>query len=511
MSESVETTHGRVRGAREGGILAFRGIRYAASVAGEGRWRAPRAPEPWAGVRDALHPGPAAPQLAGPTLEMLGLVPRETAEDCLFLNLWTPGPGGASRPVLVWIHGGGFTSGTGALSVFDGALFARSGDAVVVTLNHRLGALGFLHTAELAEREGGPPANFGLLDQIAALEWVRANARAFGGDPDRVTLFGQSSGAMCAAALLAAPRARGLASRAILQSGAASNVHSPERARRVASVFFEELGIASTDGRSLRAAPLEAILAAQARVLLRLAAELDVPVFQPCVDGVLLPEAPLEAFAAGRAARIPLLVGTNLDEWKFYGLTDPKARELDRAALLRRFGRGLPGADAGDRPWAERVVESYSEARAGRASVAPPELWFAIQTDRWFRFPAMRLAELHAARVPDTFAYLFDWPSPALGGALGSCHTLEIPFVFGGEPEARLRPFVGDGAEAEALASRMQSAWLAFAQGGPPGAPELGPWPGYERGRRATMRLGRSFGVELAPLEAERAFWELLA
>jgi para-nitrobenzyl esterase len=410
----------------------------------------------------------------------------------------------------VWIHGGGFTSGSGALSVFDGALLARNGDAVVVTLNYRLGALGFLRTTELAAREGGPRANFALLDQIAALEWVRANARAFGGDPDRVTLFGQSSGAMCAAALLTAPRAHGLVSRAILQSGAASNVHAPERAERVARVFFEELGIAPADGRSLRAAPLDAILAAQSRTMLRLATELEQPAFQPCVDGELLAAAPLEAFAAGHAARIPLLVGTNLDEWKFYGLTDPKARALDRARLLRRFGRGLPGADAAGCPWAARVVDTYSNARSGRASVDPPELWFAIQSDRWFRFPAMRLAELHAERVPSTFAYLFDWASPAQGGALGACHTLEIPFVFGGEPDARLRPFVGDGADARALAARMQRAWLAFAREGAPHIPELGPWPGYERSRRATTRLGRSFAVDDAPLEAERAFWELL-
>jgi para-nitrobenzyl esterase len=299
-------------------------------------------------------------------------------------------------------------------------------------------------------------------------------------------------------------------SRAILQSGAASNAHSPALAARVAAVFFEELGIAPDDGPGLRGAPLAAVLAAQSRAMLRLAGELDQPAFQPCVDGELLPVPPLEAFASGRAARVPLLVGTNLDEWKFYGLGDPKARALDRAGLLRRFGRGLPGADAAGRPWAERVVETYREARAGRASVEPPELWFAIQTDRWFRFPAMRLAELHAQREPATFAYLFDWPSPALGGALGACHTLEIPFVFGADPDARLRPFVGERPGATALAGRMRRAWLSFAGGGDPSAAELGAWPRYERTRRVTLRLGRGFGVEHAPLEAERAFWERL-
>lgn len=504
MSEIVETTHGRVRGSEERGIRSFRGIPYAAPVSGEGRWRAPRAPEAWAGLRDATRAGPAAPQTGGPAAALLGLLPESTAEDCLFLNVWTPACAGPPRPVLVWLHGGGFATGSGALPVYDGSALARAGDAVVVTLNYRLAALGFLRVSELAAVEGGPPANFGLLDQIAALEWVRANAPAFGGDPDRVTLLGQSAGAMCAATLLASPRARGLASRAILQSGAASNVHSAERSERVAAVFFEELGIPARAGGSLRQAPVAAILAAQARAIARLARELEQPAFQPCVDGDLVPRPPLEAFGRGTAARVPILIGTNLDEWKFYGLADPKARALDRAGLLRRFGRGLPGADAAGRPWAERVVEAYGEARAGRASVDPPELWFAIQTDRWFRFPAMQLAELHAAHERATFAYLFDWPSPAFGGALGSCHSLEIPFVFGGDPDPRFRAFVGDGPDARGLGSRMQAAWLAFARDGSPG----GGWPGYERGRRATMRLGRACGVEHAPLEAERAFWQ---
>jgi carboxylesterase type B len=322
-----------------------------------------------------------------------------------------------------------------------------------------------------------------------------------------VTLFGQSAGAMCAAALLAAPRARGLASRAILQSGAASNVHPTARAARVAAAFFEELEVAPGDGRRLRAAPLGAVLGAQARAAERLRRELEQPAFQPCVDGDLLARPPLEALAAGEAARIPLLVGTNLDEWKFYGLGDPKARALDEAGLLRRFSRGLPGADAAGRPWAEQVLGAYRAARAGRASLDPPELWFAVQTDRWFRHPAMRLAELHAAHAP-AFAYLFDWASPAFGGALGSCHTLEVPFVFGGDPGPRLRPLVGEGPEARALEARMQRAWLAFAHGDAPGGGELGPWPAYERGLRATMRLGRRCGPEHAPLEAERAFWD---
>jgi para-nitrobenzyl esterase len=510
MRESVETSHGCVRGIETRGVRVFRGIPYAAPVAGEGRWRAPRPAAAWAGVRDALQPGPAAPQTGGPAAALLGLEVERTDESCLTLDVWTPGPGGTPRPVLVWLHGGGFTTGSGALPVYDGDTLARAGDVVVVTLNYRLGALGFLHLPELADAEGDATANFGLLDQIAALEWVRANAEAFGGDPRRVTLFGQSAGAMCGGALLAAPRARGLFQRAILQSGAASNVHATAVAERVAAAFLAELGFARPDPGALRRAPLAALLAAQARVPERLRQALDQPAFQPCVDGALLPCAPLDAVAAGSAARVPLLVGTNLDEWKFYGLADPRARSLDHAGLVRRFERSLPGVDASGRPWAQRVVEAYRAARAGRASLEPPELWFAIQSDRWFRVPAARLAERHAAHEPATFAYLFDWPSPALGGALGSCHTLEIPFVFGGEPDARLRPFVGDGPEVRTLGARMQGAWLAFARDGDPSGGALGRWPAYEHSRRETMRLGRECFPDPAPLEPERSFWDRL-
>jgi para-nitrobenzyl esterase len=511
VSEIVETQGGRVRGSEERGVRVYRGIPYAAPTAGEGRWRAPRPAAPWPGVREARRPGPPAPQADGPTLALLGVEAVRASEDCLSLDVWTPGPGGSGRPVLVWIHGGGFVTGSGSLPMYDGAALARAGDAVVVTLGYRLGALGFLSLPELAGIEAGAPANFGLLDQLAALEWVRANAAAFGGDPERVCLFGQSSGAMCIGALLAAPRAQGLFARAILQSGAASNVHPAERAARVTAVFCEELGVSASDGRALRAAPLAAILAAQQRAQERLRGEPEPPAFQPCADGALLPELPLAAFAAGRAARIPLLVGTNRDEWKFYAMGDPKARVLDDAGLLRRFERALPGQDSAGRPWAARAIEAYRAARAGRASVEPAELWFAIQSDRWFRFPALRLAELHAAQGGEVRAYLFDWPSPALGGWLGACHGLEIPFVFGGGADPRLAPFVGGGDEVKALSECMQQAWLDFARGEAPCLPEVGSWPTWERERRATLRLGRRCEVLLRPFDAELAFWEEIA
>ena len=207
-----------------------------------------------------------------------------------------------------------------------------------------------------------------------------------------------------------------------------------------------------------------------------------------------------------------MLIGSNRDEWKLYGVSDPRRQTLDDAALLRRCGRNLPGADASGRSHAEGVVvETYRRARAGSAAVDPVELWFAIETDRHFRYPAMQLAEAHARRQPDTFAYLFTWESPALDGLLGSCHALDVPFVFGGVEEGQIPKFVGDRPRVRTLSAQIQAAWLAFARNGHPGHPGLGPWPSYDSGRRATMILGERCGAEDAPMETERAFWDAFA
>jgi para-nitrobenzyl esterase len=394
--------------------------------------------------------------------------------------------------------------------VYDGSVLARRGDVVVVTLNYRLGALGFLLLPELAREEGGAPGNFGLLDQIAALEWVRDNIEAFGGDPAQVTLFGQSAGAMCAATLVGTPRARGLFQRAILQSGAAQSVHAPETAERVTATFLAELGVGVGDAAALRALPVGAVLEAQSRSFERLRREMAEVPFQPSVDGALLPEPPLDAIRAGAAAELPLLIGTNRDEWRFYGLGDPKAARLDEEGLLRRFRRGLPGVDASGRSLAERVVETYRAARAGRDGVSPTDLWFAIQTDRWFRHAALQLAEVQAVHQPATWVYLFERGTQALDGNLGACHALDIPFVFGMQGHPSLRWLIGDDPGASVLAERMQDAWLAFARCGDPGHPGLPCWPAYDGGRRATLLLGDSIRVSDAPQEAERSFWDRL-
>jgi para-nitrobenzyl esterase len=456
-------------------------------------------------VREAKTFGASAPQNPGRLAALLGAPTETYGEDCLYLNVWTPDTDAARRPVLVWLHGGGFTTGSGSQPIYRGARLAKRGDVVVVTVNYRLGALGYLH---LAGRWEDAPGNLGLRDQLAALAWVQENISAFGGDPRNVTLFGESAGAMSVGTLLGTPGARGLFARAILQSGAASNVYDPEDALHVSETFMKELGLVRDDLEGLRAQPLAAVLAAQDRAVAQLLGVVPQLPFQPVVDGDLLPRPPLAAIGEGLARDVSILIGTNLEEQKLYAPTDPKGLQLDAEGLLRRCRRALPAPGPDGRPRGEHAAHHYRSAREGRCDVSPRELWYAIETDRWFRVPATRLAEQHAAHQPATWSYLFTWKSPALGGMLGSCHALEIPFVFGCVDDHLVQRFVGDHPSVAVISQRMQDAWLAFARGGDPSHPELPAWPRYDAAARATMVFGEECRVEHAPFEAERAFWD---
>jgi len=495
----VETRSGVVEGRAESGLAVFRSVPYARAPIGERRWRPPEPESPWAGVRDAGRFGPIAPQRPGVMMRMLGMDGAASDEDCLALHLWTRDPSaGRRRPVLVWLHGGGFTAGAGSLPVYDGQHLARRGDAVVITVNYRLGALGFL-----AWPDASIVPNVGLLDQIAALSWVREHAERFGGDPDNVTVFGESAGAMSIGALLGAPAAGGLFRRAILQSGAAHNVSTPAAGRRVA----EDFGAAAqrpAGTAALRALPVEALLEAQQRVVDESWRTVEGLAFQPVVDGAAIPRDPLAAVGEGAARDVSLLIGTNRDEWNLFALPDAKLAHLDEAGLRRRLLRNPPRAIGDEDPEAvaRRAIEVYREQRAARGeSVRPRDLWLAMQSDRVFRIPAVRLAERQQRHQPQTHAYLFAWPSPALGGALGACHGLEVPFAFG-TTRAATAQLVGEGPEVDRLTLRMQDAWLAFARTGDPG------WPAYDPAKRTTMVLGRECTLESDPMGGERAFWE---
>jgi para-nitrobenzyl esterase len=512
MQPVVETALGRLRGVERGGVLVFRGIPYARPPVGELRLRPPQEPEPWGGVRHATRAGRSAPQprplrLPGPFAGIMG--GGEQSEDCLTLNVWTPGVGGAPRPVLVWLHGGAFVMGAGTAPIYSGRRLARRGDVVVVTLNYRLGAFGYLQLGLVDGARAEDVVNLGVQDQIAALRFVRDHIAAFGGDPANVTVFGESAGAMSVGALLGAPAARPLFQRAILQSGAAHNVTSPELAARAAEALLRELGATPRDAlKTLREAPVEALLAAQMRASLALGLGHGTLPWQPAVDGRVLPRQPLDAVARGEAKGIPVLVGTNRDEWKLFTLFDRKARRLDRAALRRRVARILPGKDDEGVEHAERALELYGRVGDDGAAGTPLALWEAFQTDRIFRYPAARLAELQARHEPRTFHYLFDWTPRLARRRVGACHGLEIPFVFGTLRHPVFRLLVGGARDAGSLSRTLRDAWTTFARTGAPAAPGLDPWPAYDARRRATMTLGAVCAVAHAPADDARRFWD---
>jgi para-nitrobenzyl esterase len=503
VTPEVETQQGRIEGQDLAGLYAFRGVPFAAAPTGLRRFRPPQPPEPWSGVLDARRPGAAAPQAALPVFGILNAAGTRLDEDCLSLNVWTPGTDEARRPVLVWIHGGGFLIGSGATPLYDGADLARRGNMVIVTVNYRLGALGFLHLNGLLGSEFADASNAGLRDQIAALEWVRDNIERFGGDPENVTVSGQSAGAMSVGALIGAPSARPLFGRAILQSGAAEHVLSQEDADEVARTFLRELGGPPPSPDAFARIPVADILAAQGRTMAQLSDLKRLMVFMPLVDGELIPLPPLEAIRRGDAAHIQILAGTTLDEWKLFRVIDGGLR-FGEQSLAERFESVL-GAPARQ---LSKAIEQYREAvraRGGRTTAF--EIWSAFQSARIFHVPAARLAETQRAAGGSAHNYLFTWRAPAMRRVLGACHAIDVPFVFGRTDHPIARPLFGFTRSARTLSRKVQHAWANFARSGNPAYDHIPDWQPYGVARE-TMVLGRRCELALAPLEEEWALVE---
>jgi para-nitrobenzyl esterase len=435
---------------------------------------------------------------------MAGLDVSRTDEGALLLNVDTPRADDGRRPVLVWIHGGSFASGSASLPLYDGCRLAVRRDVVVVGLQYRLGALGYLDLSRLGGAELDASPNLGQLDQIAGLRWVQENIAAFGGDPGNVTVFGASAGAMAIAVLLAMPAAAGLFHKAILQSGAAQQVLFPEVSEQVARDFLHELGLSPASLEALWEVPAEQLLAAQGRMIARHARRFLS--FSPVVDGVTLPREPLASIAEGHGRDVPLLIGTNLDEMKFFRIGVSRPERMDPEELLERVRRRLP---ARSNQAAGSIVDCYRKAREERgASLVPRELIDAIDTDLAFRIPAIRLAEAHSQQQRHTYMYLWTWPSPALGGALGACHAVEIPFVFGTLDAPGMDQFSGSGPEAEWLSAQVMDAWVGFARKGRPRNVGWSDWPPYSETQRCTFEIGRVPRLLSSPLDAERIAWE---
>jgi para-nitrobenzyl esterase len=512
MDKVVEVTGGRVRGVRRGDLWSFSGIPFAQPPVGTLRWRSPRPPESWGDIRDASTFGPIAPQsaaVAGITSPSDPSADDPQSEDCLTLNVWTPdvpdqprAEPATARPVMVWIHGGGFTGGSGSVFLYRGGKLARNGDVVVVTINYRLGALGFLGHRGMAG-DDGLAGNWGLQDQVAALRWVRDNIGSFGGDAGNVTVFGESAGAISIAALMGAPAAAGLFKRAVVQSGGA-HVHTVEEAERAGDRLAEALALAACRRDVLERVPASELVAAT-EVLSRRRPDpglMPLP-FLPVVDGVFLPEHPLRALERGAMKDVDLLIGTNRDELTLFTLGNPALAALDEFGVARWAANSAPDVPT------DALMDGYREARASRSEgTGAQDLLVAMGSDGVFRWPSLQMAAAQEAHGASAFVYLFDWESPAFGGVLGSCHALELPFVFGVVDVPAVQLFSGGGDDALTLSRQMQEAWLAFARTGTPHDDGLVPWPTWDPATRATMIFGAQTGTVDAPRDAELAVWE---
>ncbi|RYU09853.1 carboxylesterase/lipase family protein [Nocardioides iriomotensis] len=495
MEPSTKTIHGEVRGRVSDGVCGFFGIPFAAPLSDPNRLRPPQPVRPWSGVRDATDYGATPPQVAPPGGAGTDWDSGVTGEEYLNLNVWTPDPHAAGLPVMVWIQGGQFEFSS--TSSYDGSSFARDG-VVCVVFNWRVGADGFLYLNDGI-------ANLGLLDQVAALEWVRDNIAWFGGDPADVTVFGESAGAMSIGTLLSMPRADGLFRRAILQSGAAHHVSPPGIALRVGHYLAEKLGVPPTRD-AIAARPVEELLRAQAEIDAELLAGsipeqlgpaiVNTMPWEPVLDGDVLPGVPIDRIAAGASADVDLLVGTNVDDWRvfmaFMGAIDQVTDEALAGSVAERghfalASYGLP---------ADAALTAYRE-RYPLAS--PGDLLAAVKTDWWVRIPALRLADAHAAAPAATYMYEFAWAVPGLGAV----HAVEVPFVFDQlRKDVPLFQLLLGGTEApQALADTMHGAWVSFAASGDPG------WPRYDLARRATMRFDVTPEVVDDPRSWERNVW----
>lgn len=484
MSDIVEATartvQGTVRGAVEQGVAVFRGIPYAAAPVGARRFRAPEPPEPWEGVRETVAFGPTAPKRPyAPPLDRLLPDPAVPGEEWLNLNVWTPSlpPEAVGLPVLVWIHGGSLLHGSSAVPVYDGSAFARDG-VVLVSVNYRLGVEGFGLFPDA-------PANRGLLDQLAALEWVRDNIAGFGGDPDRVTVAGESAGAVSIGALLATDRAAGLFRRAVLQSGAPAAL-TPDAARGTTELIAKRLGVPAT-AAAFAAVDPEALLTAQTEVTSGGNPLTGRNSFQLVVDGELLDRDPAEAPRPGSAAAgVDLLLGTNTEEYRLWfvpsGLTERIGRLKLRLALLKFR---VPNATA----------RTY---RANRPDATPGELLGALATDLLLRVPLNRLADARAGAEGSTYVYEFGWPSPVQ--RLGACHALELGFVFDTLAHPDTVALTGPDAPQE-LADAMHRAWVEFATTGDPG------WPSWDASRPVRFFGPGAPALVLAPRDDELRSW----
>jgi para-nitrobenzyl esterase len=484
----VSTGLGTLSGSVANGVATFRGVPYAAAPVGKLRF-APPAPAPgWTGTRDAVQNGPAAPQPPSRLEAVMGRVAFETGEDCLSLTIMAPAPvaAGAKRPVMVWFHGGAWMTGAGSLSLYSGASLARAG-VVFVGVNYRLGVLGYLSVPELDGTGAGTGANFGLLDHVAALRWVRDHIASFGGDPDNVTIFGQSAGGGSISVLMEMEEAAPLFRRAILQSAAIMPPTPADAARETADAVLKAAGLDRGRIAALRDMPVDRILEAQRAATMAMGNPLDpTPPYRMVQDGTVVRHAPPAGIAAGISAGKEIMIGTTRDEVHAFFVNNPAVAKVDQAAIAQAL---RSSARIAAPPNAEGIVAAYAK----RLPNIPPVLLFsAIRTDAMFRIPSLRFAEAQAKQRGTAYVYRFDW-TPTADAPYGAAHCIELPFMFDNFPDwdaAPLPPAMlkgGDRAAMQRLAAAMRQAWVSFAATGNPNHPGLPRWQPYTAEQRHSL------------------------
>jgi para-nitrobenzyl esterase len=491
----VTTHEGLLRGTTEDSVCVWRGIPYAKPPVGVLRFRAPQPPDSWQGIRYATMMGHVAPQTRRATND-----PNQRNEDCLSLNVWSPAADGHKRPVMFWIHGGGFLVGSGSAPMYDGAKLAQNGDVVVVTINYRLGALGFLYFNDIKGGQSGFDDNLGIRDQVAALQWVHDNIAAFGGDPDAVTIFGESAGGISVFTLLTVSSAHGLFKRAIIESGPPESLFKPQVATALTERYLKMLGVATNDLSRLKSIPTDTLVASMDRLITALMHEpTTVKVLAPVIDGAFITEDPLTALREGRAAGIDLLIGTNKDEATLLA--------IKRVGITPRTAEELQPYLANIEPMArKKLIATYRNFPHKKGVMA-------MTTDGIFAMPSIRAAALQSRFAP-TYMYRFDWSSFALKlVGLRACHGAELPFVFGTLDKSPGKYFtiLSNKKRNWRLSRQIQQDWAHFARYGNPDPSGQAGWSTYNPNARTTMIFDKESHTASDPKTEQRVAWDGLS
>jgi len=489
----VESTTGKLRGYSENGLHIFKGIPYAQPPIDDLRFRDTVEKEAWEGVLEATEFGCIPPQ---PYIPESSIKDHPQSEDCLTLNIWTPGCDNENRPVMFWIHGGAFYYGGAPSPRYNGEFLSHRGDICVITINYRLGALGNLYVPDKV-------SNLGFMDQVAALKWVYDNIANFGGDPHNITIFGESAGSTSVCTLLSMPAAKPFIRRAICQSGAMEpQGHHADGGILASKKVFSKLGIKVGDIDSLRKISVEKLIEKENEIRMENWIKRKFPGYPPTIDGNKVPEHPLLAINNGASKNVDLLIGTNLNEWTFFSFLNPELQNIDWNGLTNYINTSLSDFDP-DLKQVEKIINLFKHTRNN-----PFDVLNAISTERVFRYPSTKVAEAQSKHNNNTYMYLFTYRTPALGGLHGATHALEIPFVFGTLDDTEFGVYPKRDEINAKISEIIMDSWISFARSGNPNHDGIPEWATYDIKNRYTLLIGNDIELKKDPLSVERKAFE---